>query len=165
MNKPHSIPPSNYQGVPGLGSSRQAVGAGAKARVVDGQPAAKQTHKESATITVTTNRRARPTVELLRQIGVKHGHVVDLIPPKRRGPWILDIHPRAGGCHITHTGDIRPQFDISHHLGRAQMTVCTSVVLNEKGNRKLVCEARDKVELVLLGEDPNRPGIFFFRAR
>lgn len=174
-------PTNKYQGAPPISvpSSTSSIPRAAPASVVEGGRPVKKTHKEEATMLVSSNRWVIISMALVAELsallqrqaptdihaGLRTGKVVDLIPPKRRGLWILDTHPRAGGSALMSADRGSPRFITSYYLGPQQMTACRSIVLNDKGHRRLVCESLDRVELVLVGPDPTRPGIFFFKAR
>lgn len=98
------------------------------------------------------------SMELALLLGLRDGQMLDLVPPARRGIWLLDTQARIG-TPLSYCGGSRPQFRMAHHVGKEQMTVCRN------GAAGFVCEVRSTLILELQGEDPDRPGVYRFKAR
>ncbi|GAB2959082.1 hypothetical protein GCM10027048_27880 [Hymenobacter coalescens] len=153
MNSPLH-PHNRFQGAPGISPHPPAQ----PARVVGGAGPAKRTHQEEPTLKVSKDRDAWPSMELLRRLNIAAGQLLDLIPPNPRFGrpyWLLDTRPRAGGSPLTHTGNTRPKFTITRHLGPLHLTVCV-----KPAGLPLVCRPADTIVLDLNAGGPELPGIY-----
>ncbi|GGG34040.1 hypothetical protein [Hymenobacter glacieicola] len=98
------------------------------------------------TLSVSETRRVLLSKELCTQLGIKAGHLVDLIPPPRRGgAWYLDIRPRVGKP-LTHTPNTRPCFFTPYLINRD--------VLHDGS------QVRKRVKLLLGSEVADKPGLY-----
>jgi hypothetical protein len=126
--KPPSPQPQAFR--PGHPAAPSMSPQAAPARLV--QVAAKITHLDDPTLTVSISGHVVLSNELCRQLAVimrrdglgnlGGGAPIELEPPRLRGRegqrlWYLDVRPTAYGC-LTHTANTRPQFFTYRQLPR-----------------------------------------------